>query len=46
MLNNIDQNLYCSNYYDAGVNRYGVQCAISLRFWESKEWIHFIDPYG
>ena len=35
-LKNIDQKYYCSNYYDASVNKYGVKCGISLRFWESK----------
>ena len=25
-LKNIDQNYYCSNYYDVNVNKYGVNC--------------------
>ena len=33
---NIDQKYYCSNYYDASVNKYGVKCGTSLRFWENK----------
>ena len=37
---------YCSNYYDVGVNKYGVKCGTSLRFWENKGWIFSIDPYG
>ena len=44
-LKNIDQKYYCSNYYVI-VNKYGVKCGTSLRFWENKGWIHFIDPYG
>ena len=28
----IDQKYYCSNYYDASVNKYGVKCGTSLRF--------------
>ena len=36
----------CSNYYDASVNKYGVKCGTSLRFWENKGWIHSIDHYG
>ena len=27
----IDQRYYCSNYYDASVNKYGVKCGTSLR---------------
>ena len=25
-LRNIDQNYYCSNYYDIGINKYKVKC--------------------
>ena len=28
------------------VNKYGVKCGTSLRFWENKVWIDKIDPYG
>ena len=35
-LKNIDQNYYCSNYYDVNVNKYKVKCETSLRFWENK----------
>ena len=28
------------------VNKYGVKCGTSLRFWENKGWINKIDPYG
>ena len=28
------------------VNKYGVKCGTSLRFWEHKEWINKIDPFG
>ena len=45
-LKNIDQKYYCSNYYDVNVNKYGVKCETSLRFWENKGWISSIDPYG
>ena len=44
-LKNIDKKYYCSDYYDIIVNKYGVQCATSLRFWENKGWIIEIDPY-
>ena len=44
-LKNIDQK-HCSNYYDVSVNKYGVKCRTSLRFWENKGWINSIDPYG
>ena len=43
-LKNIDQNYYCSNYYDVSVNKYGVKCGKSLRFWGNKGWINPIDP--
>ena len=42
----IDKNYYCSNYYDGSVNKYGVKCGTSLRFWENKGWINPIDPHG
>ena len=45
-LGDIDQKYYCSNYYDISVNKYGVKCGTSLRFWKSKVWINSIDPYG
>ena len=45
-LNNIDQNFYCSNYYDLSVNKYGVKCGLSLQFWQNKGWINCIDPHG
>ena len=32
----IDQRYYCSNYYDASVNKYGVKCGTSLRPRENK----------
>ena len=45
-LKNIDQNHYCSNYYDININKYGVKCRTSLRFRENKDLINKIDPYG
>ena len=45
-LKNIDAKFYTSDYYDVNVNKYGVKCGISLRFWENKGWINKIDPYG
>ena len=45
-LKNIDQNYYCSDYYDVGVNKYSVKCGTSLRFWRNKVSIIEIDPYG
>ena len=46
LLKDIDPKLYSSNYFDAGVNKYRVQCGTSLRFWENKGWINEQDPYG
>ena len=45
-LKNIDQKYYCSDYYNVSVNKYGVKCGTSLRFWENKGWIDKINPYG
>ena len=28
------------------VNKYGVKCGASLKFWEINGWINKIDPYG
>ena len=38
-LENIDQKFYCSEYYGVSVNKYGIKCWKSLRFWEDKGWI-------
>ena len=45
-LSDMDKKLYASNYYDVKVNKYGVRCGTSLRFWESRGWINSIYPYG
>ena len=45
-LKNIGAKFYASDYYDVNVNRYGVKCGTSLRFWENRGWINKIDPYG
>ena len=45
-LKGIDQKYYCSSYYDVSVNKYGLKCGTSLRFWENKGWINKTDPYG
>ena len=45
-LKTIDHKYYTSDYYDASLNKYGVKCGTSLRFWENKRWINSIDPYG
>ena len=28
------------------MNKYGIKCGTSLRFWENEGWINKIDPYG
>ena len=43
---NIDQKYYCSDYYNISVNKYGVKCRTSLRYWKNKRWINSIDPQG
>ena len=45
-LKNTDAKLYASDYYDVNVNKYGIKCGTSLRFWENKGWINKIGPYG
>ena len=32
-LKNIDPKFYSSDYYNINVNKYGVKCETSLRFW-------------
>ena len=32
-----------SSCYDCNVNKYGVNCKTSLRFWENKGWVNEID---
>ena len=44
--NNIDPKFSASDYCDINVNKYGVNCGTSLRFWGNKGWINKIDPYG
>ena len=44
-MKNFDQKFYHSEYYDFRVNKYGVKCGTSLRFWGNKGWINEIDPY-
>ena len=45
-LRNIDAKFYASDYYDVNVNKYGVKCGTSLKFWKNKGCINKIDPYG
>ena len=45
-LKNIDAKFCPSDYHDVHVNKYGVKRGTSLRFWENKDWINQIDPYG
>ena len=45
-LKDINEKYHASDFYDVSVNKYGVECGTSLRFWESKEWINEIDLYG
>ena len=33
---NIDKKYYSSDLYDVSLNKYGVECETSLRFWKSK----------
>ena len=34
-LKNIGQKFYCSDYDGVSINKYGVKCGTSLRFWEN-----------
>ena len=44
-LEDIDEKYYCSDFYHVSLNKCGVECGTSLRFWERKEWINEIDPH-
>ena len=35
-LRDLDQKYYYPGYYDVSVNKYGVKCETSLRFWKNK----------
>ena len=45
-LKSIDKKYYSSDCYGVSLNKYGVKCGTSLRFWENKGWINKQDPYG
>ena len=45
-LKNIDAKFYASDYYDKSLNKYKVKTRALLTFWENKDWINKIDPYG
>ena len=45
-LKNIDAKFYASDYYDMKLNKCGLKCRATSRFWENKGWINKIDPYG
>ena len=45
-LKNINQNCYCSNYYDVNGDKYKIKCGTSLRFLENRGWINSIDRFG
>ena len=45
-LEDIDKKYYSSDFYDVSVNKYGVKCGTSFRFWEKKGWINKIHLYG
>ena len=36
-LEGIDKKYYCSQIFDASLNKYGVECGTSSRFWEKKD---------
>ena len=43
-LKDIDAKFYASDYYGVNVNKYGVKCGTSLRFWKNNGWINRIEP--
>ena len=43
---NVNSKSYCSNYNDISLNKYGIRCGTSLRFWKNNGWITSIDPCG
>ena len=45
-IKNIGAKFCALDYYDVNVNKYGVKCGKSFRFWENKSWINKIDIYG
>ena len=45
-LKKIKQKFYCSDYFDASVNKYGVKCGISLTFCEDNGLVNSKDSCG
>ena len=45
-LKGIDEKYCWWNYYDVSVNKYGVKCGTSLRFWGNNGRINSVGPYG
>ena len=45
-LEDTDKKYCASDFYDVSVNKHGVKCGTSLRFWENKGWINEQNPYG
>ena len=46
LFHGIDEHLLAGIKFDQEVNRYRVKSGTTLEFWESKDWIHALDPYG
>ena len=42
----IDEKLLSNHIFNQKVNKYQVKSGTTLEFWESKDWIHPLDPYG
>ena len=42
----VGKKCYCLDYHNISINKYGVKCGTSLRFWKNKDWINSIYPYG
>ena len=45
-LKNIAAKFYASDCCDVNLNKYGVKCGTSLRFWENKGCINKVGPYS
>jgi hypothetical protein len=46
LFNNLQNSKLCCSKYDIQKNLFKVKCGTSLEYWESKNWIKEIDPYG
>ena len=46
LFHEIDEELLVGTEFNREINRYRAKCGTTLELWDSKGWIHALDPYG